>query len=283
MIKNFVVKFLKSKGYSKTIKPYLNYHSTLNSTEYILEKKQSRTKVVELIQKLTPYKTDKELIRIGPEKDGGYLVPNDLEGIKACFSPGVSDESGFEKNCHKLGMEIYMADASVEKANLNVQHDFIKKFIGSFNNDTFITMDKWVEEKADKNGELLLQMDIEGAEYSSFLNMSDSLLERFRIMIIEFHDLQKLWAEFPANIMSEVFTKILQTHTCVHIHPNNCCGFDIQEGVEIPRVAEFTFIRNERISTKENIEKYPHPLDIDNTSYPTLELPEIWYKPKQTK
>jgi len=46
---------------------------------------------------LRPYTTDKELIRLGAEKDGGYLIPNDLAGIEACFSPGVGNEFNFEK------------------------------------------------------------------------------------------------------------------------------------------------------------------------------------------
>ena len=50
-------------------------------------------------KKRGPVKTEHELIRIGGSKDGGYLVPNDLSGIQACFSPGVSDLADFKKIC----------------------------------------------------------------------------------------------------------------------------------------------------------------------------------------
>jgi hypothetical protein len=36
------------------------------------------------------------LLRIGGDSDGGYLVPDDLENISSCFSPGVSDIFNFE-------------------------------------------------------------------------------------------------------------------------------------------------------------------------------------------
>ena len=36
------------------------------------------------------------LIRIGGNSDGAYLVPDDLQGISCCFSPGVSDRKSFE-------------------------------------------------------------------------------------------------------------------------------------------------------------------------------------------
>ena len=45
---------------------------------------------------INPVVTDKELIRIGDYSDGGYLIPDDLDGIEVCFSPGVSTEASFE-------------------------------------------------------------------------------------------------------------------------------------------------------------------------------------------
>ena len=36
------------------------------------------------------------LIRVGSKNDGGYLVPDDLKNINACFSPGVDLNVSFE-------------------------------------------------------------------------------------------------------------------------------------------------------------------------------------------
>ena len=38
---------------------------------------------------LSPCSNGHSLIRVGAARDGGYLVPDDLEGIVACFSPGT--------------------------------------------------------------------------------------------------------------------------------------------------------------------------------------------------
>lgn len=106
-----------------------------------------KNKVEELIKKLHPYKTQHELIRVGPNGDGGYLIPNDIENISACFSPGVDKISEFEKWCFEKGMKIYLADKSVDKVNLDIPEEdytFIKKYVGCTNNDDFITLDKWV-------------------------------------------------------------------------------------------------------------------------------------------
>ncbi len=39
--------------------------------------------IQEFLNQLRPMKCDKELIRMGPQGDGGYLIPNDLNDIKA--------------------------------------------------------------------------------------------------------------------------------------------------------------------------------------------------------
>ena len=140
-------------------------------------------------------------------------------------------------------------------------------------------MDDWVNSNCQsEKSELLLQMDIEGSEYNSIINMSDYLINRFRIMVIEFHSLQDLWYPHFFNLSQTVFNKILQTHICVHIHPNNCSGIDSRLGVKIPREAEFTFVRKNRIQSKKFGHSFPHKLDYDNTKNETISLPKNWYK-----
>ncbi|MEP5340352.1 MAG: FkbM family methyltransferase [Algibacter sp.] len=240
-----------------------------------------KDKIVSLIAKLKPYYTNIELIRLGSKSDGGYLVPNDLEDIKACFSPGVDQVSEFENDCYERGMKLFLADKSVIKPNLSLPQDnysFLKKFVGCTTNEDFITMDEWVDKsKIDEKSDLLLQMDIEGGEYFTLINTSDSLMKQFRIIVIEFHNLQLFWNHEFFKMNETIFNKILQTHTCVHIHPNNCCGMDTRLDVDIPRVAEFTFLRNDRIKQKSLQKNFPHKLDYDNTANPHLALPKNWY------
>ena len=97
-----------------------------------------KEKVRQFIEKLHPLQTNFELMRIGPNNDGGYLVPNDLKDIQACFSPGVDKVSGFEEWCLNNGMKIFLADKSVDNVNLDIpkeQYSFIKKFIGCTKNE----------------------------------------------------------------------------------------------------------------------------------------------------
>jgi hypothetical protein len=259
----------------------IGFH-VLKQGVYLVISPTSKERVKSLIDKLKPYQIDKDLLRLGPNGDGGYLIPNDLDGIKSCFSPGVDKISDFEQDCVNRGMKIYMADKSVDKPNLNVpviQYNFIKKHIGCTNNADFTTMDQWVDAfNIDQNEDLLLQMDIEGGEYSSLLNISDALMKRFRIIVIEFHSLEDLWNPHFFSIAESVFDKILQTHTCVHIHPNNYHGIDTKFGIEIPRIAEFTFLRNDRAKFEKYQVQFPHKLDYDNSNKKSVVLPKNWYR-----
>lgn len=279
MIKDALIKQLGKRGYSKT-RPYDNKHSVLDSNEFVLDEKTDIEKVLSLIQKLYPYQVEKDLIRLGPDGDGGYLVPDDLDGIEACFSPGVSSVSGFEQDCFNRGMKLFLADKSVEKPMLaHKEYNFIKKFIGCSSNEDFITIDDWVKSSnIDDKSDLILQMDIEGFEYVTLINMSNELLKRFRIIVVEFHTLHKLWHEGFFHFASNALLKILESHTCVHIHPNNYSGIDEKNGISIPRMAEFTFFRNDRFTNKKSNTEFPHRLDFDNTIHPHVALPEIWFR-----
>jgi len=260
--------------------PVLSLFSALNIQSGSLTDKND---LQSLFSKLHPVTCDKALIRLGPVGDGGYLVPDDLAGIEACFSPGVGFSSLFEKDCADRGMKVFLADGSVDAAKYH--HElfvFMKKYIGMVTDNHSMSIDDWVKSSMpDSQSDLLLQMDIEGSEYEVLLTLSDDLLKRFRIILIEFHSLEELRSKAFFKIASQVFEKLLQTHTCVHTHPNNCSGLISYKGFKIPKVLEFTFLRNDRISSPSFAKIFPHPLDADNTEdKPSLPLPKCWYREK---
>jgi len=145
-----------------------------------------------------------------------------------------------------------------------------------------MTIDDWAKlSLPDSQGDLLLQMDIEGSEYEVLSGASDDLLKRFRIIVVEFHSLNELWSKPFFKLVSQVFEKLLQTHTCVHNHPNNCSDSVRIGDIEIPMVVELTFLRNDRIRGSSFAKIFPHPLDVDNRQKkPSLLLPKCWYSGK---
>ena len=234
----------------------------------------------QLLHALHPLDSGIELIRVGSEGDGGYLVPDDLDGIQYAFSPGVSDESGFEAALAERGMQVFLADKSVDApAVAHANFVFDKKFVGSFSNESFMTLDDWKQRHiAGYDGDLLLQMDIEGFEYETLTAASSGLMSQFRIIVVEIHFLEQLLSRPWFDLVSRFFGKLLATHSVVHIHPNNCCGSVKSMGLELPRIVEMTLYRNDRMKRKDFAHRFPHPLDADNTRKATLALPKCWYR-----
>lgn len=257
----------------------LNAMVSANMIKGHVTKVTGTQRVAALIESLQPIAPPVPFIRLGPEGDGGYLVPDDLQDIEACFSPGVSFVSGFEKDCAELGMNVFLADKSVEQpAEPHERFHFTQKYIGATSNSDYLTLEQWVTHSGvQRESDLLLQIDIEGAEYESFLSASDALMERFRIVVAEFHMLHELWNSPFYTLASRVFEKLLQTHACVHLHPNNCCGAVRRKDLDIPRVMEFTFLRKDRLGEFALRTDFPHPLDSDNTDNESLPLANCWY------
>ncbi len=231
------------------------------------------------IEKLHPISCDIPLIRVGSNGDGGYLVPDDLDQIVACFSPGVAETSDFELNLAERRIPCFMADYSVDGPL--VKHDlfrFEKKFLGSVNNDQFITLESWINQSLVGAGDMIMQMDIEGSEYDVILSTSSACLRRFRSIVIEFHSLDMIFSRDGYKLASLVFEKLLADFCVVHIHPNNCRRLSRIRGYLVPPVLEFTFHRKDRIQNAKPVISLPHPLDVRCvTSRPEITLPRQWY------
>lgn len=232
-----------------------------------LAQSTTRENARQIVNALIPIDPGFELIRVGGNNDGGYLLPNDMEGITHCFSPGVADTASFELDCLERGIRSFLADFSVDQPPINLEGcQFIKKFVGALNNDKFISLDQWVSDSLANAMEtdLILQMDIEGAEYETILSTSKTTLTKFRILAIEFHHVESIRDTNFFQIVLSTLQRLKEHFEVVHVHPNNCCGITSIDGVKIPNVFEVTFLRKDRIKHIKPIKHLPHPLDQAN-------------------
>jgi hypothetical protein len=128
---------------------------------------------------------------------------------------------------------------------------------------------------------MILQMDIEGAEYDVLVFEDSSVLSRFSTMTIEFYHLERLFQKNFLRMFSAIFDKIFKNFSICHVHPNNCCGVATLDSISVPRVMEVTFIRNDLIDEVLNNNKIdlPHLLDRKNVQRnDEIFMPEIWWK-----
>jgi hypothetical protein len=221
-----------------------------------------------LLQEIAPIDNGWPLIRVGPNSDSGYLLPNDLEGIRGCVSPGVCESWAFEQELEsRFDIPSVMIDASVRPpVGLTTKQIFLEKWLGVIDDSDNISLQGLFRQIDFLNsGDLLLQMDIEGAEYQTLLATTIEDLSRFRVMVIEFHYLQHLFNNFAfSSIFAPLFKKLTANHDVVHIHPNNETGIMRYKDIELPRTIEITFHRKDRSKGDFGRARIPHPLDFDN-------------------
>lgn len=260
----------------------------LSTTYRIAAQSTSKDELERFLSRVRASYVPMNLIRLGGERDGGYLTPDVFDTITHCFSPGVDVTARFEAELsERYQITSFMADASVEAApQSDPNFVFDKKFLGNRTEGNVITLSDWMDAKVSEDqAGLFLQMDIEGGEYEVLVVEPLSVLSRFSVMIIEFHDLGNLADAQFLRLFSSLFEKLDGAFSIAHIHPNNCCGNAVVHGVDIPRVMEVTFVRKDVVEQfrSDAPVSLPHALDGPNVrGREDLVLADVWWRADAT-
>ncbi len=214
-----------------------------------------------------------EMLRVGPNEDGGYLVgKKSLANSKYLISFGIFDDWIFEKdflkkndiikiNCYDDNLSTswlfknifkflinFKLILTIKKIIIFIDYFFIKKKI-NFIKKKIISKDLI---EIIKNKDSFLKIDIEGSEYRILNDILD-IEKNLTGMIIEFHDVD-LHLERIEN-----FIKRLKFLKLVHIHPNNYGELNFEN---IPSLIELTFEKDPDLICKEVY--FPNRLDYKN-------------------
>jgi hypothetical protein len=192
------------------------------------------------------------LIRVGKNNDGGYLVnKNDINQTDILISFGIGDEWSFENyfNC-----QIYAYDGQIAplKNFDSLNRTFINKNVGKENKNTQVSISSIL----DKKFNVFLKCDIDGGEYQ----ILDELIEYAQIftgIVIEFHTISKN-SNFNhiVNFISKIGMKL------VHTHINNYFYYITPNGI-IPDTIELTFSSANNLIYNPKL-TLPHILDQPN-------------------
>ena len=250
---------------------------------FSIQKLNSKFELESFISRFRENYISCDLIRVGGDRDGGYLLPNNLNNISFCFSPGVAQTALFEKELSdKYNIKSFMIDASVNSCPISgFNFEFLPKFLGTQTKNEFITLTDWISETiGEDNSGKILQMDIEESEYDVLIFEDSKTLSSFSTIIIEFHSLHKLFERSFLNMFSAIFEKLFKYFSICHVHPNNDAGLIELDGISVPKMMEVTFIRNDLLKKYANNEKIhlPHVLDRKNIlNKKEIIMPKIWW------
>lgn len=247
-----------------------------------LNMQATKQECLEIVRLAAADKYYASVIRIGDPEDGSYIVPEDLSGIVASVSPGVNQEYEFDLEIGRMGIKSYMFDASIDKpTDLTSMQEFHQLFLDTYESSNTISLTKIVQNIGVEQGQnLLLQMDIEGAEYRCINSSDVTTLNRFAVIILELHDFDiftrnKLYNRFW---LLPFLKKLRKNHNVLHVHPNNQRETSLVHGIDIPNVLEITLVHKQRWPNQLGTPFDTRSLDfVTNENFPYTPLSNQWF------
>jgi hypothetical protein len=209
-------------------------------------------------------------------------MANDFEGNRICYSIGVGPQVIWDTEMAERGMEIYQYDHTVESTPDN-HPNFHFNRIGishKLDDPQLITLESMLEMNDHLNKDnMLLKIDVEGAEWDVFENISSKTLMKFDQIVVEFHGLNFFDRDSFRVRADKVFRNIAHSHSCIHIHGNNYGSISVVKNIPLPEVIEITYARHDRFEFIESHDIFPTRLDDPcNSNFPDLFLGNFKYR-----
>ena len=140
---------------------------------------------------------------------------------------------------------------------------FEKLGIAAVESENFTTITAIVS-KLPEESDLILKIDVEGAEWDVLNSLSLDTLGRFRQIAAEFHNLHSIDDTDHFERIISSLSKVSQTHVLTNFHINNWASYQLVAGVPFPDVVEVTYLR--RVSPIGNHFYLDIPLNHSNNA-----------------
>lgn len=221
-------------------------------------------------------------VRTGGPHDGGYVMANDFRDNRIAYSIGVGPQVEWDVEMANRGLHIYQYDHTVE--GLPAQHPnfhYAKIGIGpDLSDPELVTLERMLEDNEHVDEEnMLLKIDVEGAEWDVFDKMSSNTLAKFDQVVVEYHGFEFLGQDSFRTRADRVFQVLNHTHQVIHIHGNNYANFAMIQNIPVPHVLEVSYARKGRFEFCESTDVFPTHLDEPcRWDEPDLYLGDFKYK-----
>ena len=217
--------------------------------------------------------------RFGSDDDGGYLLGNDISKTDICISLGIGNNYSFDSDIAEECSRVLMFDHTIHAPELHsASMSFEKIGIASTESAQFTTIEKIIS-NLPQDADLILKIDVEGAEWEVLESLTPETLSRFRQIAAEFHNLHYIHdADHFSRIVNSL-SKISQTHILANFHANNWASIQLVAGVPFPDVVEVTYIRRVapigRYVKLENILNHSNNIDLADAATSFISTIEI--------
>lgn len=238
--------------------------------------------VVEALSLLTPFDIDRPKIRIGPTKDGGYILVDGISPAQTVISYGISREYRFDVEMAERGHDVYMFDHTIEaiQAENKKLHFFREGVAGctDISQNLFSIQDQLRRHQI-RGDRLILKMDVEGAEFDALDAVPDDTLDRFEQIVLEVHWLNNLDDLAFRDRFCRIFRRLNCAFTLFHVHANNWDGpngLAIVSGIPVSTLLELSYVKSASVHRRPSQTLYPTALD-----YPNIQGKDklLWFYP----
>lgn len=229
------------------------------------------SKVGSLFNLIIPRNINIAKVRLGRDRDGGYIVPGNIIS-DALLSYGIGDDISFEIDYINtfrkpvFGFDKQLILKSCDPMLTLVQQPItvncgIKEHIKQFSLEDRI---------------LAVKMDIEHDEWDI---LDSTNFDNIAYIVIELHGF--LSRPQKHDLMKKVLKKINQHFICAHVHGNNYGFVLYSEKIYFPDVLEVLYVSKKQINLRDEIKKgnvyFPTSSDKPNNPiYP--DIPCYWWR-----
>jgi hypothetical protein len=215
--------------------------------------------------------TNCELKRFGEVNDGGYvLCANLLDGVQSGYSYGISGYDGWgcqvsrqrkikmhEYDCFNLNEPLCPGGAAIFHAECVAGKPSTDKA-----GRLFDTPEKQIAKNGDAGRRLIVKMDVEGAEWETFLDTPDAVFNQIDQLAVEFHGANR-------QRFLETITKLKRFFYIANLHFNNySCSTDV---APFPAWAYEVLLVNKRLGIPAPAGSRPAPSLANAPNNPQLE------------
>ena len=225
----------------------------------------------------------RELVRIGRENDGGYIMLNDFASGGIAYSFGISSDVSWDKDMAARGYDVFMYDHTIDALpEENPRFHWSKLGIadGTTQDDRLKALDELIRiNRHEAKRNMILKMDVEGAEWGFLERVSQETLRQFSQMTFEFH--RMLNPDKP-DLVLDIFRKLNQTHQLIHLHANNNGSYISFGGRNFCTVIEASYVLREGHTFNDDYD-VSLPLSLDSPNAKRIEEIELgrWNEPVQ--
>jgi methyltransferase FkbM-like protein len=226
--------------------------------------------IVQTLSLLTPYDLCAERkVRIGnPTGDGGYVFLDRLRTSQKVYTFGIGSDVTLDLDFATRGHEVFLMDHTISEPP--AEHErfcFISEGIAGVSDPArgLFSLAEHLSRRRDDDSDLILKMDVEGAEWETLSAATPDVLCRFEQIVFEAHGLTGVVDGAQRAKVRRVLANLDASHTLFHVHANNATPLGMVEGLPIPDLLELSYVRTDLVTRTPSTTLYPTALDMPNT------------------